>query len=104
MSGPEKPKVIGEELSDERIRSFLQVTPYDSTINEDFHVLIQAYQALRVDDFGRLIGFFTEAGRNLDAVGPDGETILDHISGHRRSAGYAELLKQAGAKTAAQAG
>ncbi|MDX1755962.1 MAG: PA4642 family protein [Marinobacter sp.] len=104
MSGPEKPKVIGEELSDERIKSFLAVTPYDTEENEDYFVLIRAYQSLREGDFERFVGFFTEAGRDLNAINGEGQTILDHVCEHRRSAAYAETLKKAGALPAAEVG
>ncbi|MDV2079614.1 PA4642 family protein [Marinobacter xestospongiae] len=102
MSGPEQPKVIGEELSDERIRGFLDLSPYDSQDNADFFVLIRAYQALREGDFERLVAFFVDAGRDLNARNREGQTILDHIAEHRRSAAYVASLKQAGAKTSAQ--
>lgn len=62
MSGPDKPKVIGEEWSDERVKSFLAITPYDSNINPDFNALIKAYQAMIAEDFDRFVGFFVEAG------------------------------------------
>lgn len=102
MSGPEKPKVIGEEWSDERVKGFLFLSPYDARINPDFHVLIKAYQAMRAFDFARFIGFFTEAGRDLNARNELGQTILDHVSEHRRSVEYAETLRSAGAKKAAE--
>lgn len=104
MSGPDKPKVIGEEWSDERVRSFLAIEPADAGENADFHVLQKAYRAMRAEDFERFIGFFVEAGRNLDAVGESGETILDHILQHQSSTAYADALKAAGAKTKAEAG
>lgn len=104
MSGPDKPKVIGEEWSDERVRSFLAIEPAAPGIDADFLVLHKAYQAMRAEDFERLIGFFVAAGRNLNAVGESGETILDHIQAHRRSTEYAAALKAAGAKTRAEAG
>ncbi len=104
MSGPEKPKVIDEEWSDERVKSFLFLSPYDARINPDFHVLIKAYQAMRAEDFERVIDFFTEAGRDLNALSEGGQTILDHVSEHRRSVAYAEALKAAGARTAAEVG
>lgn len=104
MSGPDKPKVIGEEWSDERVRSFLAIEPAEAGINPDFHVLQKAYRAMRAEDFERFIGFFLDAGRDLNAVGESGETILDHISAHRRSTAYAEALKAAGAKTKEEAG
>ena len=104
MSGPDKPKVIGEEWSDERVKSFLAITPYDSSIDADFNALIKAYQAMIAEDFERFVGFFVEAGRNLNAVDENGETILDLVSRHRRSIAYAETLRKAGAKTTADAG
>ena len=104
MSGPDKPKVIGEEWSDERVKSFLALEPYDSAKNPDFNVLLKAYQAMRAGDFDRFIGFFVEAGRDLNAVNENGETILDLISEHRRSVDYAQALEKAGAQRGATAG
>ncbi|MGM0768279.1 MAG: PA4642 family protein [Pseudomonadota bacterium] len=104
MSGPDKPKVIGEEWSDERVRSFLAIEPAEAGTNADFLVLQKAYQAMRAEDFERFIGFFVAAGRNLDAVGDSGETMLDHILKHRRSTAYAAALQAAGARTSAEAG
>lgn len=102
MSGPDKPKVIGEEWSDERVKSFLFITPYDTALNPDYQVLIKAYQAMRAGDFERFLGFFTEAGRDLNAKSESGQTILDHISEHRRSVEYVASLKKFGAKSAAE--
>jgi len=102
MSGPEKPKVIGEEWSDERVKSFLFLSPYDARINPDYHVLITAYEAMRAEDFERLIAFFVEAGRDLNAKDSQGETILDHVSRHKRMTAYADALRAAGAKKAAE--
>ncbi|WP_404366321.1 PA4642 family protein [Marinobacter sp.] len=102
MSGPEKPKVIGEEWSDERVKSFLFISPYDARINPDFNALLKAYQAMRAFDFERFVGFFTEAGRDINALSESGETILDHVSEHRRSTEYARALRAAGAKKAAE--
>lgn len=97
MSGPDKPKVLDEEWSDERVRSFLLLEPFDTSINPDYHVLARAYESMRADDFRRFLAFFTEASRDLDARSPDGETILDRVSQHRRSVEYAQALKDAGA-------
>jgi len=99
MSGPDKPKVIGEEWSDERVKGFLAIEPYDAAINDDFNALQKAYFAMRAEDFERFVGFFVEAGRDLNAQNERGETMLDIISQHRRSTAYAKTLKSAGAKT-----
>jgi hypothetical protein len=101
MSGPDKPKVIGEEWSDERVKNFLAIEPYDNAINSDFNAMLKAYQAMRAEDFERFVGFFVDAGRDLNAINQQGETILDLISQHQRSTPYADTLKAAGAKTTA---
>ncbi|MGP4845406.1 PA4642 family protein [Marinobacter sp. 1Y8] len=101
MSGPDKPKVIGEEWSDERVKSFLFITPYDKKLNPDYQVLIKAYQAMRAGDFERFLAFFTEVDRDLNALGADGQTMLDHVSEHRRGVEYVEALKKYGAQSAA---
>jgi len=100
MSGPEKPKVIGEEWSDERVRSFLDLEPYDTSLDRDFFVLQRAYQSMRAGDFERFLGFFTEAGRNLNGTDDQGRTILDLVSEHGRSGEYVKALKAAGAQPA----
>lgn len=101
MSGPDKPKVIGEEWSDERVESFLFMAPYDKKLNPDYQVLIKAYQSMRASDFERFLVFFTEADRDLNALSANGQTMLDHVSEHRRGAEYAEALKKFGAQPAA---
>lgn len=102
MSGPEKPKVIGEEWSDERVKSFLFLSPHDARINSDHYVLIKAYEAMRAEDFERFLGFFVAAGRDINARDEHGETMLEHVSRHRRMTAYAEALRKAGAKKAAE--
>ncbi|OZB12454.1 MAG: hypothetical protein B7X58_11495 [Marinobacter sp. 34-60-7] len=104
MAGPDKPKVIGEEWSDERVRSFLDLTPWDTSINADYFVLNKAYEAMRAEDFERFVGFFVAAGRDLNAENEHGQTMLDRISQHRRSKAYAEALANAGAEKKAAAG
>jgi hypothetical protein len=97
VSGPDKPKVVDEEWSDDRVRSYLSLEPFDSTIKTDYHVLARAYESMRADDFRRFLAFFTEANRDLDTLSPDGETILDRVSEHRRSVEYVQALKEFGA-------
>lgn len=104
MSGPEKPKVIGEEWSDERVKSFLDLSPWDKTLNPDNFVLTRAYESMRAEDFERFIGFFVAAGRDLNAEDPRGQTLLDRVSQHGRSADYARAMESAGAKRKVSAG
>ena len=104
MSGPDKPKVIGEEWSDERVRSFLDLSPWDKALNPDHYVLTRAYESMRAEDFERFIGFFVAAGRDLNAEDPRGQTLLDRVAQHGRSADYARILEAAGATRTAVAG
>lgn len=100
MSGPDKPKVIGEEWSDERVKSFLFLSPYDKKVDPDYHVLIRAYQAMRAEDFRRFLAFFAEAERNINARDEFGQTMLDRVAQHRKGADYAQALRDFGAEEA----
>ena len=97
MSGPSQPKVEDEQWSDERIAGFLSLKPYDD-VNVDYHVLLQAYHHMTPEFFARFIRMFHEAGRDLNALSPQGQTILARISEHASASDYANTLKQYGAK------
>lgn len=97
MSGPSQPKVEDEQWSDERIAGFLSLKPYDD-VNIDYHVLLQAYHHMTPEFFVRFIKMFAETGRDLNALSPQGQTILARISEHASAADYANILKEYGAK------
>ncbi|WP_298451395.1 PA4642 family protein [uncultured Marinobacter sp.] len=99
MSGPDKPKVLDEEWSDERIKSHLPREQKEE--GSDYTALLKAYRAMRAEDFGRFVGFFVEAGGDLNATNEAGETFLDHVSQHHKGADYARALELAGAKRSA---
>lgn len=92
-----QPSVTDEWWSDERVKSFLDKQPVDGE-DPDYHVLLKAYRGMVPEAFERFIAFFVEAGRNLDAPGPGGRTLLQLISEHRHGTEYAGILKKAGAK------
>ncbi|KGD65288.1 hypothetical protein Y5S_01181 [Alcanivorax nanhaiticus] len=91
----DKKKVIGEPMTDEQIKVFLDV-PSEEGVSSDFHTLEKAYRALRAEDFGRFIGFFKAQGRDLNARDPEGRTLLAHIADHKKCEEYADLLREAG--------
>lgn len=103
MSGPVQPKVEDEQWSDERIRSFLEIKPFDP-VNHDYHALYQAYLHMVPNFFERFLTFFEQTGRDLNAKSEQGETILDLVSEHRRSTKYAAALKARGAKRSVDLG
>src|SRR5688500_19455186 len=92
-----QPAVTDETWSDERVKSFLQIQTRQEEA-PDFHVLLKAYQGMVPETFARFIGFFNEAGRNINEPDRHGMTILDIVSRHRNSGEYAEFLKQGGAR------
>ena len=96
MLRKDKAKVIDEVWTEERVREFLHLLPVSGR-DPDFHILLRSYQSMRAEDFQKLVGFFLEAGGNLNAAGPDGRTVLDIIETHRNSRAYADILRDAGA-------
>jgi hypothetical protein len=99
LSGAQRTQraVIDEWWSDERVQSYLDIASPEGE-NPDYHVLLKAYRGMVPDAFERFVEFFVEAGRDLNAAGPDGRSILQHVEEHQRSGDYARILKDAGAR------
>ncbi|GAB3286459.1 PA4642 family protein [Parahaliea aestuarii] len=93
----DKEKVIDEVWTEDHVRSFLNVRSYDGS-NEDFHMLLKAYQSMRASDFELFVGMFREQGRDINASGSDGRNVLTIVSEHRHGGDYADILRQAGAE------
>ena len=93
----DKQKVLGEVFDEDRIRSFLQATAPEG-VDEDFDLLEKAYRGMKAENFETFLTFFKEAGRDLNAKNPAGQSFLASIESHRQGAVYAEQLRQAGAK------
>ena len=87
----DKQKVIGEELSDEQLTSLLELKGAGDE-SDDYYVLLQAYRRFRAEDFVRFVDFFKSAGRNTEAVGKAGKTIVDEISAHQNSKDYLQAF------------
>ncbi|MEP5764826.1 MAG: PA4642 family protein [Halieaceae bacterium] len=92
----DKEKVLDEVWTEDRVRSFLKVRSYDE-VEEDFHMLLKAYQSMRAEDFASFVQFFLAEDRNLNSPNPDGQTVLSIVEEHRKSGEYAAILRQAGA-------
>ena len=89
--------MLDEVWTGDHVRSFLKVRSHDGT-DEDFHMLLKAYQSMRASDFELFVRFFRDENRNVNATGRDGRTVLDIVSTHRHGAEYADILKAAGAE------
>ena len=92
----DKEKVLDEVWTEDHVKSFLQVRPHDGS-DENFHMLLKAYQSMRADDFELFVGFFTAESRDVNATGMDGNSVLDIVKTHRLGVEYADILKAAGA-------
>ncbi|HBP47208.1 MULTISPECIES: PA4642 family protein [Pseudomonas] len=90
----DKKQLIGDEIGDEQIKLFLDFEPVDAT-SPSLHKLIKAYRGLRIDDFGRFLAFFKEAGYDLDGKDEQGQTFVDIIKDQRNADEYIELINQA---------
>lgn len=94
---PDKEKVINEVWDDDRVRSFLfREAPAGETA-KDFALLLTAYQGMRAEDFSRFIGYFVDAGHDVNATNRQGIRFVDHISRHRRAGPFVEAMTRAGA-------
>ena len=92
----DKEKVLDEVWTEDHVKSFLNVRPHDGS-DEDYHMLLKAYQSMRASDFELFVSFFCEQGRNLNATGGDGRTVLALVGEHRHGSEYANILLNAGA-------
>ena len=92
----DKEKVVDEVWTEDHVKSFLTVRPFDNT-DEDFHMLLKSYQSMRASDFDLFVGFFLAENRNINATGKDGHSVLEIVSEHRLGTEYADILKANGA-------
>ncbi|MEK1942183.1 MAG: PA4642 family protein [Pseudomonas sp.] len=90
----DKKQVIGEEIGDEPIKLFLTVEPADDT-PPSLHKLVKAYRGLRIDDFERFLGFFVQAGFDLNATDAKGNDFVALIQDQRLAEPYIDAIKAA---------
>jgi hypothetical protein len=90
----DKKQVIGDEIGDAQIKQFLDFEPVDAT-SPSLHKLIKAYRGLRVDDFGRFLAFFKQAGYDLDGKDEHGNDFVSLIKDQRNAEEYIELIQKA---------
>lgn len=101
MAGPSQPVTLNEEWSDERVRSWLDLRPYDDT-PVDYHLLLKAYEAMLPEHFERFLRFYKDAGYDLNTRNQKGHTFLDRVNQHAQSQAFVKLLRDAGAKLSSE--
>lgn len=92
--GVSQPARFGEDWSDERVKGYLDRLPPPG-VDADFHVLHTAYKHMRPYDFERFIGFFRAAGRDLNARGQDGRTLLEIVRSHAKADEFVAIMEAA---------
>ncbi len=97
---PDKKIITDEVWDDERVRSFLVPKSAQGGDTADFVLLLNAYRAMRVDDFARFIRFFVEDRHDLDASNERGQRFVEVIASHRHGKPFAEIMCAAGARSA----
>ena len=96
---PDKKIITDEVWDDERVRGFLAPRSAQGGDAPDFVLLLNAYRAMRVDDFARFVRFFADAQHDLDAVNEGGQRIVDIIATHRHGKPFIEIMYAAGARS-----
>ena len=95
---PDKKIITDEVWDDERVRSFLAPRSAQGGDAPDFVLLLNAYRAMRVDDFARFIRFFVADHHDLNASNEHGQCFVEFISTHRHGEPFAEIMIVAGAR------
>ena len=93
----DKQKVLDEVWTENRVKEFLDVEPAEN-VEQDFHMLLKAYQSMRTDNFSDFVGFFKAEGHDINCKGPNGVTVLKIISEHRHAGKFIDILKNNGAE------
>lgn len=93
----DKEKVLGEIFDEARIATFLDY-PAPAGINADYHLLEKAYRGMRGENFDTFVKLFLAAGKDINAVGPEGKTFLQVVKDHRNGEEYAVALTAHGAQ------
>lgn len=93
----DKEKVLGEIFTEDKIKVFFDyIPPID--VNGDYHLLEKAYRGMRGENFTTFLQMFIAEGRDINATGTEGKTLLQVINTHRNGEEYAIALTAAGAK------
>ena len=89
----DKQKVLGEVFDSARVAEFL-ITQAPAGVDVDFHALERAYRGMNIDNFVEFMELFTDAGRNLQATNPQGQTLAEIAAEHAFGSDYVAALQQ----------
>lgn len=92
----DKEKVLDEVWTLDRVKEFLDVQPAAGS-NNDFHMLLKAYQSMRADNFEQFITLFLEKGHDINATDAKQQTVLAIAKQHKASTEFVSVLEANGA-------
>lgn len=90
----DKKQIIGEDMTDEAIKVFLNAEPADHT-PAPLHKILRAYHSLRLHDFKRFLTFFKAAGFPLDSKNAQGKDFIGLVIDQRMAKPYIEAFEAA---------
>ncbi len=90
----DKKQIIGEDMTDEAIKVFLNAEPADQT-PAPLHKLLRAYHSLRLHDFQRFLTFFKAEGLPLTIKNSAGQGFAELIADQRMAKPYITAFEQA---------
>lgn len=90
----DKKQIIGEEMTDEAIKLFLNAEPADQT-PAPLHKLLRAYHSLRLHDFERFLIFFKAEGLPLTITNKEGQDFAKLVADQRMAKPYITAFEQA---------
>lgn len=93
----DKQKVIDEVFDESRLKSFLKLRPPEG-VNADYNILERAYRGMTADYFDEFLNLFVDAGHDINAQNPTGQTLLVNISKHQQAGDYICALQKHGAE------
>lgn len=94
----DKKQIIGEDMTDEAIKFFLNAEPADQ-MPAPLHKLLRAYHSLRLHDFERFLTFFKAEGLPFDTRDAQGKDFVGLVADQRMAKPYIEVFEEAKATT-----
>ena len=91
MKKKDKEKVLDEVWTEERVRSFLELTA-PVGVDPDYHILYNAYKNMRIENFEQFLELYQQTGKSFAVSDQNGISLLALIQQHKKSSAYAEAL------------
>ncbi len=91
MMRKDKLKVLEEVWDDARVGEFLDKAPLGDE-NLSYSRLLYAYRSMRAEDFARFVPRFIASGGDINATNLAGQTLLEVIEAHTKSAPFRKIL------------